>query len=226
MQRIDTISEQATAYELVYQHDRREFCKRDPETMAKNAGLKLRNGQITVPFYHTVLAVNAENGEVTYEADPTKPVPVYPRMMTLHHLNGVKDGAQNSGILIPFRKIPMAAVFDSAYRSMALEPFAQGFSGHLKDFVRAGELLHTTPVNMGDHAVTFQCFPKIALTFVFWDGDDELPANATVLFDQNIADFIHPEDTVGLAIEGANLLLQAGNRPIAPTMNMVGLSKI
>ena len=105
MQRIDTISEQATAYELVYQHDRREFCKRDPETMAKNAGLKLRNGQITVPYYHTVLAVNAENGEVTYEADPTKPVPVYPRMMTLHHLNGVKDGAQNSGILIPFRKI-------------------------------------------------------------------------------------------------------------------------
>ena len=86
MQRIDTISEQATAYELVYQHDRREFCKRDPETMAKNAGLKLRNGQITVPYYHTVLAVNAENGEVTYEADPTKPVPVYPRMMTLHHL--------------------------------------------------------------------------------------------------------------------------------------------
>lgn len=218
--------EQTTTYELVYEHDRKEFCKRDPEKMAEMAGMELRDGKIIVPYYHTFLTVDIQSGAVANQKKPALPVPVYPRMMTLHHLNGVKEGAKNSGIQIPFRQIPMAAVFDSAYRAMALEPFAQGFSGHLDDFIRAGKALHATPKNMGDHAVTLQCFPKIALTFVFWDGDEDLPANATVLFDQNIADFIHPEDTVGLAIEGVNLLLQAGERPIAPTMNMIGLSKL
>ena len=56
-------------------------------------------------------------------------------------------------------------------------------------------------------------FSKNRSHLVFGTGD-EPPANATVLFDQNIADFIHPEDTVGLAIEGANLLLQAGTAPL------------
>ncbi len=116
------------AYELVYEHDRKVFLQKDPAKIAEITGTELKNGKTIVPYFNRVLAVDISDGSITYADRPQEDVPVYPRMITLHHLNGAKNGARVSGVEIPFRQIPMAAVFDSAFEAMALTPMAEGFS--------------------------------------------------------------------------------------------------
>ena len=52
------------------------------------------------------------------------------------------------------------------------------------------------------------------MQFLFWDGDDEFPAQANILYDASATDFIHVESTVTLASEGLFRLAQAACLPI------------
>ncbi len=52
-----------------------------------------------------------------------------------------------------------------------------------------------------------EAFPCIPLQFIFWDGDDEFPAQANILFDKNITDFTHEETVVLIAEEGVDRFL-------------------
>lgn len=47
----------------------------------------------------------------------------------------------------------------------------------------------------------------IELLLIFWDGDDEYPAQANLLFDKRITDFTHPETVVILAEVALSQLL-------------------
>ena len=51
------------------------------------------------------------------------------------------------------------------------------------------------------------------LDVLFWDGDDEFPAQANMLFDSNITDFMHEENVVGVASDAAAFLAEAAGLP-------------
>ena len=61
----------------------------------------------------------------------------------------------------------------------------------------------------GDVSFTLQAFPKISLTYIFWDGDEEFPASANILFDDQIANWTHPESVPVLAETGTRKLIEA-----------------
>ena len=46
---------------------------------------------------------------------------------------------------------------------------------------------------------SFACIP---MRFLFWDADDEFPAQGNILFDYSVTDYIHVESTVSLAVDG------------------------
>ena len=52
------------------------------------------------------------------------------------------------------------------------------------------------------------------MRYLFWDGDDEFPAQANILFDKNVVDFIHVESTVTIAMEGLYRLAEAAGLPV------------
>ena len=64
---------------------------------------------------------------------------------------------------------------------------------------------------MGYVINAFDCIP---LTVVFWDGDDEFNAQANILFDTGITDFLHEETVVCLASEFANRLIKKADLPL------------
>ena len=70
-----------------------------------------------------------------------------------------------------------------------------------------------TKEKYGDVSVRIQAFPKINLTYIFWDGDEEFPAKANVLFDKNIVEFVHEETVVLIAADGLKRLVEAADLP-------------
>ena len=54
----------------------------------------------------------------------------------------------------------------------------------------------------------------IPVKLMFWDGDDEFPAQANLLFDRSATDFIHIESVVTIATELLRQLSEAAELPI------------
>ncbi len=123
-------------------------------------------------------------------------------MMCIYHLfYYCKEEAYVSGNFVPFRLVKRAAPFESAYQKTILQPFQQLFEGHVNELKVACEALGGVPVKQGDVGYQIQAFSCMPLIMTFWDGDDEFPAQANILFDDNITSYLHEETVVCLAAE-------------------------
>jgi hypothetical protein len=192
--------------ERLYTHYQKLFLTLDHIKTATKLQLKYDKNQIYIPFYNRPFTINRHTADVTsplYENRPT----YYEKLLILHHLYFHKIGAKNSGDMVSFRNIRECADFEPAYQKTTITPFATYFN-------KKTELLKKRATNIGGQinsygnvSFTVNAFPLIPLQFIFWDGDEEFTANASILFDQNIAQFIHPESIPVLANAGTKLLM-------------------
>ena len=67
-----------------------------------------------------------------------------------------------------------------------------GNNGRL--FVKCAEMLGALPVDIGDFGMDFPVFPHIRVQLVLWAGDEEFPADATILFDESVQRILSAED--------------------------------
>jgi hypothetical protein len=192
--------------ERLYIHYQKLFLKLDHITTAKKLHLQYDKNQIHIPFFNRPFTINRHTANVT--SPLYKNCDYYSeKLLILHHLYFHKSDAQNSGNMVPFHNIRECADFDPAYQKSTIIPFAAYFNGKtdlLKERVieMGGQI-----TSYGDVSFTVNAFPLIPLQFIFWDGDEEFSANANILFDKNIAQFIHPESIPVLANVGTKFLM-------------------
>ncbi|MBQ8974391.1 MAG: DUF3786 domain-containing protein [Oscillospiraceae bacterium] len=110
-----------------------------------------------------------------------------------------KDGAALSGTWVPFAQLRGASPFDPAYQKTLIRPFADTFSGKTEALRRGAQALGATMLPHSDVGFEVRSFDCIPLRCLFWDGDEEFPANANILFDASATDFIHVESVVTIA---------------------------
>jgi hypothetical protein len=65
--------------------------------------------------------------------------------------------------------------------------------------------------DMGYQVDAFKCIP---VRFLFWEGDDEFPPQANMLFDSSATDFIHGESIVSIAMVGLAQLAEIAGLPL------------
>jgi hypothetical protein len=109
--------------------------------------------------------------------------------------------------MVTFRDIRECADFEPAYQKTTITPFATYFNKKTDLLKKRANDIGGQINSYGDVSFTVDVFPLIPLQFIFWDGDEEFPANANILFDKNIAQFIHPESISVLANAGTKLLM-------------------
>jgi hypothetical protein len=120
--------------------------------------------------------------------------------MLLHHLR-TSDGAPLAGRWIGFRELPGGEFYHQAYQGYTGRRLAAAFGADPDSFNWAA----STGERLGGpapHSFGFYPLPRIALAACLWPGDDELPPQASVLFDANASRHL-PID--GLALLGAGL---------------------
>jgi hypothetical protein len=127
-------------------------------------------------------------------------------LATLHHLKGcltwIRDDEWTS-----FDVLPSGRPFADAFRQRTLKPLSERYGKSPGDLLKDAAVLGGTPIEMGDAAIVVQAFPRLNIAIATWQGDDEVPGRAVMLFDSGGARTLPAEDLAEVGISIAQALL-------------------
>ncbi|MCI5485091.1 MAG: DUF3786 domain-containing protein [Clostridiales bacterium] len=95
-----------------------------------------------------------------------------------------------------FREMPWGEMYIKPYTGRVLTRAAFTFGTRIGAFRAACEKMRATPVPHGDAGYLFDLIGSYRMQILVWEGDDEFPPNAQVLYSDNFADSFAAEDRV------------------------------
>lgn len=165
--------------------------------------------KIIMKYFGKDYEIDPKTGAIIDCENPEANISFHTAMNIYHLFYYSKEAPKASGIWIPFRDVPRAGVFTKAFFDQTVDPFAKAFNGRLDALLKAGEKLGFKRIKHSDAGFEAQVYDCLSIQYLFWDGDDEFPAKANVLFDSNITDFVHEETVVIIAADGLQRLIAA-----------------
>jgi hypothetical protein len=126
-----------------------------------------------------------------------RPVKTGDRILALHYLQ-YDLPVTPTGSLITFRDLPGGQFYFEPFRSRSLRPLLKRIGNDLDLLRRNLARFDFQPVQMGDFAASIHAVGRIEATLVYHLGDDEMPAEAELLFDACIKRILCTEDVVAI----------------------------
>lgn len=120
------------------------------------------------------------------------------KILVLRYLvegNAVPTG----GEFVTYREVPWGEVYFRNFQGRCLFRLAFGFGNQLQKFQKIMEHLGAEKKEFGDSSFEFEFINNLYLRFILWEGDDEFPPSAQILFSDNFSLAFSAED---LAVVG------------------------
>ncbi len=95
-----------------------------------------------------------------------------------------------------FREMPWGETYIKPYTGRVLTRAAFTFGTRVAAFRAAAEKMGAEPVKHGDAGYRFDLIGGYQMQILVWEGDDEFPPNAQVLYSDNFAEGFAAEDRV------------------------------
>lgn len=92
-----------------------------------------------------------------------------------------------SGNMVNEKQIPGGEAFFRASHVLNTRAMEEIFGKDRKAFLSAGRRLNGKIQKLGDAAVCLPAFPRVPVTLILWEKDDEFPAQITVSFDSTVS---------------------------------------
>ena len=121
--------------------------------------------------------------------------PLPTQTFLLRYLLEGKDVAWNGGWKT-FREMPWGELYIQPYTGRVLTRAAYTFATRLAAFRAACEKLGAAPVANGDAGYELEFLPGMSMRILLWEADEEFPPSSQVLYTDNFADALAPEDRV------------------------------
>ena len=189
-------------FQLALDRARADWAAADPARCAALAGCTLLPGGIVVPFFgrphlvtHPAGAVAAVNP--AHAEEPPRDAHVSIQIVLLHHLL-TADGTPPADRWLAFRELPDGLFYAQAFAGHAEGLLAEKLGANLAGFRRAAESLGGSSLDLANAAYRFQAFPRLAVAALLWEGDEDFPAQARILFDAHAGHYLPTEDLAGI----------------------------
>lgn len=166
----------------VYSEAIRLFKEQDPVGMAARAGAVYdrESQKICLKYLHLNVEVDFSTGEM--ETREKEVLTKNEKVFILQYLTAA-CGVRPRGSWLSFFQLPDGPNHHTPFVLEAIRPLAEDFGARLDDFRERVLALGGQENGMGDFGATIQVFPNIELAVCLWEGDEEFPANANILFD-------------------------------------------
>ena len=127
--------------------------------------------------------------------DEGKLPPLPTQTFLLRYLLECKD-VLSTGAWKTFREMPWGEMYIKPYTGRVLTRAAFTFGTRVAAFKAAAEKMGAESVKHGDAGFCFNLIGGYQMQILVWEGDDEFPPNAQVLYSDNFAEGFAAEDRV------------------------------
>ena len=180
--------------EVPFAHYEELFRKLDAAEAAVRTGVKWDGQEFYVNLLgreyavaHPDYAIRAVDGGVV------PPLPT--QTFLLRYLLESKSAAW-AGEWKTFREMPWGEMYIQPYTGRVLTRAAFTFGTRLAAFKAAAEKMGAAAVKHGDAGYQFDLIGGYKMQILVWEGDEEFPPNAQVLYSDNFAEGFAAEDRV------------------------------
>ena len=178
-----------------------EWTAADPARQAGRAGCRVSADGVVVPFFGRPHLVTHPDGGVSADG---KAVHAAVAILVLHYLVRA-DGTPAAGAWLAFRDLPDGLFYAPSFASRAEAPIAAAFGGgdpsagrDLEAFRAAALAAGGEALDLADASFSFQALPQLRLAALLWEGDEDFPAEARIVFDAAAGHYLPAEDLAGL----------------------------
>jgi len=190
-----------TNYRIAYEKFWQDIKNRDPEEIAAARAVEYDSatGRFVVKFFEEEHVADI-NGQLVYRrADGRRPE-LTDAIIILNYLAYARPLAPTEPRWVSLKEIPGGMIFYPAFHKTAVHDLIEAFGRQASRLQVAARSLGGKPVALGDSAAVFRAFPEIPLCVAVWEGDDEVPPNATILYDPSVEAMLHVESIIGLGM--------------------------
>ena len=180
--------------EVPFAHYEELFRSLQPQEAADRTGAKWDGKEFYVKLIGREYAIShPEYALRALDGGPLPPLPV--QTFLLRYLLESK-AAGWAGEWKTFREMPWGEMYIKPYTGRVLTRAAFTFGTRLAAFKAAAEKMGATAVSHGDAGYEFDLIGNFRMRILVWEGDDEFPPNAQVLYSDNFAQGFAAEDRV------------------------------
>ena len=111
--------------------------------------------------------------------------------------------APAKGQLLAYTDMPWGNVYAQQFRGRCILRMAGTYGSNLPGFEAAAASVAGVPAASGDRSFDLPFLPGLTVRLILWEGDEEFPAQAQILFSDNFSSAFSAED---IAVVGDVLL--------------------
>ena len=173
------------------------FSQADPAEISARTGIPCENNTFRITLLGKEYLVRHPECQIVgggaYDAPQNPPLPT--QTFLIRYLLEGKRVPWN-GEWKTFREMPWGELYIKPYTGRVLTRAAFTFGTRLAAFKAACEKMGATPVSHGDAGYEFAFLGDYKVRVLVWEGDEEFPPNAQILYSDNFEDGFAPEDRV------------------------------
>ena len=181
--------------EVPFAHYEEKFRVLDPASVAERLkDVRWDGKEFTVNLLGRDFAISHPDYAIrALDAGKLPPLPV--QTFLLRYLLESKDVSW-AGQWKTFREMPWGEMYIKPYTGRVLTRAAFTFGTRVAAFKAAAEKMGAEAVKHGDAGYRFDLIGGYQMQILVWEGDDEFPPNAQVLYSDNFAEGFAAEDRV------------------------------
>lgn len=170
-----------------------KFAAMDAQEAVNRLGVPFENGEFSV----TLLGAAYHISHPTYalHTDEGTPASLPAQTFLLRYLLEGKP-AEPCADFKTFREMPWGELYIRPFTGRVLTRAAFTFGTRIEKLRAAAEKLGGLPLKHGDASYEFRFLDEYRLRLIVWEGDDEFPPNAQLLYSANFEDGFAAEDRV------------------------------
>ncbi|MBR3275926.1 MAG: DUF3786 domain-containing protein [Eubacterium sp.] len=174
--------------ELPLAHYRELFREADVQEIAARCGLTPEENTFT-------LTVCGDEKKITWPDFENEGFRDKDRILFLRYLlEGRAAGTSN--VFAAYRNLPNGDLYNAKFTQRCINRLAGTFGTKPEAFRKGCEALGGKTVKSSGTAYEIEFMPGLSLQFILWEGDDEFPASAQILFSDNFPKAFSGEDRV------------------------------
>ena len=175
--------------EVPFAHYQQRFAEADATEISQRTGVALEDGAFSVTLLGKDYRIAYPAGEIT----PSAPLPLQTFL-----LRWLLEGRQAPAYtdFKTFREMPWGEVYIKPFTGRILTRAAFTFGTRIGAYRQAAERVGGAPLSHGDAGYEFTLLEGYRLRLLVWEGDEEFPPNAQVLYSDNFAEAFAAEDRV------------------------------